>query len=215
VAQYLKEDVRRRLTGAALGEFAAKGYDGATVATIANRAGVSTGNVYRYFPDKAALFDAVVPARLVARFRALLSERLEAAEGVEGVGALSRDHPWRTAADRLLDFVVEHRLELVIILGRAEGTRYEGLWKAVVDELVEAARTHAPALAERAARSPAVAFGLYRIYGNFVNTLVRILERFVNTLVRILERFEDGAEIREATAAFERYHLAGLSALME
>jgi len=47
--QYQKEEVRARILGAALDEFEEHGYLAAQVRRIAERAGVSTGNLYRYF----------------------------------------------------------------------------------------------------------------------------------------------------------------------
>lgn len=47
---------------AALEEFAARGYAGARMATVAQRAGVAKGLIYHYFPSKAALFQATVNA---------------------------------------------------------------------------------------------------------------------------------------------------------
>lgn len=209
MTQYLKEDVRTRILDAALRELAAQGYEGATMAAIAAAADISTGNVYRYYGGKEKLFEAVVPPALVRRFRDLLSARLEAApepdaaEGTADVLDLDEEHPYWTAAGRLLDFAVEHRLETVVFLGRAAGTRYETVGEEVVDQLVRAAKEHSAALSRRVERSAALAFDLEEIYRNYVASLVRILERF--------HRPED---IREATRTYERYHLAGLATLL-
>lgn len=203
MTQYLKDDVRARILDAARREFAAQGYEGATMAAIATAADISTGNVYRYYRGKEKLFEAVVPPSLVGRFRDLLSARLEAAQELDDVLDLDEEHPYWTAAGRLLDLAVEHRLETVVFLGRAEGTRYETVGEEVVEELVRAAKDHSPALTRRVERSAALAFDLEEIYRNYVASLVRILERF--------HRPED---IREATRAYERYHLAGLATLL-
>jgi AcrR family transcriptional regulator len=203
MVQYLKEDVRARIDEAALDLFAAEGYQGATMAGIAGAAGISTGNVYRYYAGKEDLFATVVPPRLVRRFRTLLAERLEAARGAGDVRDLPEGHDYWTAAGRLMDFTVSHRREMVVLLGKSAGTRYEHVGPEVVEEMVAAAKAHAPTLAERADASPAVSFDLEEIYRNYVASLVRILERF-----------EDGEEIREATRTYERYHLGGLAGLL-
>ena len=51
---------RTRLFDAAAEEFAARGYDGAKVDRIAERAGVNKAMIYYHFTDKAALYRAVV-----------------------------------------------------------------------------------------------------------------------------------------------------------
>ncbi len=202
--QVLKDEVRWRIAKAALRVFAAEGYEGATVAAIADQAGTAAGNIYRYHDSKEALFDAVVPERLVRRFRDLLKERLRAAGGAGDVRDLPEGHPYLTASDALMDFAVEHRLELVIVLGGRGGARWEDVPEEVVEELVAAALEHVPVFGRRAAESRVLAFDLEQVYRNFVATLVAILERF-----------EGAREIREATAAFERYHLGGLASLVE
>jgi AcrR family transcriptional regulator len=51
--------VRERIVGAALDQLAEGGYASASVVTVARRAGVATGSVYRHFPSKADLFAEV------------------------------------------------------------------------------------------------------------------------------------------------------------
>jgi AcrR family transcriptional regulator len=50
------ERSRRAVLDAALSLFSHQGYRGTTMREIADRAGVSTGNVYHHFPDKEAIF---------------------------------------------------------------------------------------------------------------------------------------------------------------
>lgn len=203
MAQYLKEEVRDRIRASALAAFASEGYLDATVAGIAAAAGVSAGNVYRYFKSKDDLLAAAVPTRVVHRFRRLLSERLRGAEGTADVRDLEPEHRYWLASGELFGFVLRHRLEVIAFLGRGAGTPHEGVRDQVVAELVEAATRHSAAFAGRVDGRETLAFDLEQVYRNFVGSLVRILERF-----------EDEAEIREAVEAYERYHLAGLAALL-
>ena len=71
------EGTRRRLRDAALVEFAARGFDGTTVGTIAARAGVNKERLYSYFGDKKALWELVLATEL---------ERLAAGVHLTGVG---------------------------------------------------------------------------------------------------------------------------------
>ena len=54
------DESRARILAAALAEFAAGGYRGASVAAIAQRAGMSQSGVLRHFPTKEALLTAVI-----------------------------------------------------------------------------------------------------------------------------------------------------------
>ncbi|MBU4465343.1 MAG: TetR family transcriptional regulator [Actinobacteria bacterium] len=74
------DGTRRRLRDAALVEFAAHGFDGTTVASIAARSGVNKERLYSYFGDKKALWDLVLATEL---------ERL--ATGVELTGVNLED----------------------------------------------------------------------------------------------------------------------------
>lgn len=56
----MAEDTRQNILDCGRNEFLQKGFEGASMRTIAKSAGVSTGAIYGYFPDKKALFDALV-----------------------------------------------------------------------------------------------------------------------------------------------------------
>lgn len=71
------EGTQRRLREAALAEFAARGFDGTTVASIAARSGVNKERLYSYFGDKKALWDLVLTSEL---------ERLAVAVQLTGAG---------------------------------------------------------------------------------------------------------------------------------
>lgn len=54
------EEKRAAIIGAATGLFLASGYDSTSLARIAEAAGVSKATLFKQFPTKAALFDAIV-----------------------------------------------------------------------------------------------------------------------------------------------------------
>lgn len=54
-----QKDARSRILQAALDEFSEKGYHPSTIDSIAERAGIAKGTVYRYFNTKEALFSAL------------------------------------------------------------------------------------------------------------------------------------------------------------
>ena len=55
----VSDDKRTRLLDAALDLFETRGFDGVAVPEIAAKAGVAVGSVYRYFPGKEALVNAL------------------------------------------------------------------------------------------------------------------------------------------------------------
>jgi len=58
------EGTRRKLKEAATIEFAERGPDGTTMASIAERAGINKERLYKYFGDKQALFETVLSDQL-------------------------------------------------------------------------------------------------------------------------------------------------------
>ncbi len=58
--QTLKKEVKERIMNAARTEFGAHGFAKAKMRSIAEKAGVSTGNLYTYFPNKDDLFCTLV-----------------------------------------------------------------------------------------------------------------------------------------------------------
>ncbi len=56
----MAEDTLQNILDCGRDEFLQKGFEGASLRSIAKAAGVTTGAIYGYFPDKKALFDALV-----------------------------------------------------------------------------------------------------------------------------------------------------------
>jgi AcrR family transcriptional regulator len=206
VPQFLKEDLRQQIVHAAARVFAAKGHGGATMAEVAAAAGVSTGNLYRYFEAKDVLFDEVVPPALARRLSSLIRQKVEALGGVEDVGTLGAGAPWRVVSEELLAFAIVNRLPVVILLakGKASGTAHEGFSERMVQELVKLALAYARTVRPAYRPTPAARFALERVYRGLVDTMTSILEAH-----------EDERAIRAAAAEFSTYHLAGMKAFFE
>ncbi len=203
MAQYLKDDVQARIEAAALRVFAARGYEAASMALIAREAGVATGNLYRYFEDKQALFEAVVPPELPGRVVSLLRRRVAALEGVARPQELAPDSAFQRVTAELLAFVAAHRLELVFLLGRAEGSPHAGFPAQIVRMLEKLALAHHHTLHPQRELDAARRTALTLAY-----------ENLLRSTVSILERHQDHADIRAAMAAYAEYHLAGLGGLL-
>ena len=100
------KQARSRLTVDAIVEAAAQvlvadGYDGLTTTRVAERAGVSIGTLYQYFPDKDALVAALVEGHLAAEEIALNA----AFADLEATGDLA-ETPLAEAIDRLVEAFV-------------------------------------------------------------------------------------------------------------
>ena len=200
--QRLKDDVQRRIEEAALRLFARQGYRSTTMDGIARAARVSTGNLYRYHGGKEDLFRAVVPQDRADTFRSLMRRRVEALAGTDDIGRLPASARYHVVSEELLTFAIANRLQVVVLLGHAAGTRYAGFADALVKDLVDGAVRHFRDLRPGLRLSDTMRFNLDRIYRSFTAHLVAILAGY-----------RDEATIREAVAEFSRYHLTGLKAL--
>ena len=67
MAQTKKGDVHEAILVAAFAQFSARGYGETTIPAIAAAAGISTANVYRYFPSKLAILYTLYEPWLVER----------------------------------------------------------------------------------------------------------------------------------------------------
>ena len=178
--------------------FAESGYSGATMASIAQRAGISTGNIYRYFDNKEALFSAILPDAFADTFRRLLKRRLAGLVDASDVTQLGSEA--QTQADELLHFWIAHRLKVVIILDRAEGSRFADFGAEFVMDLLRATQTK---LRKQ--------HGVRQLSAPEELVLSNIFQNTRRSIVSILETFDDEAQIRAAVAAFWSYQLAGLA----
>jgi AcrR family transcriptional regulator len=92
--------------------FAERGFEGATMAEIATRAGYSAGNLYNVFESKEALFREVITAS-----SQLINDAL--------VATLAASAPFAEALDRFVDvmvgFVLEHRAFFALYVRMTEG----------------------------------------------------------------------------------------------
>jgi AcrR family transcriptional regulator len=107
------------LIAAALRQFAAVGFEGASLQRIADDAGLSKSSVLYHFASKEALLDAAVrPA--IEPLRALIdSADLENPAGMEAFLA------------QFVDFLFDHRLEVVVVV--SHGSALRGI--PVIDEV--------------------------------------------------------------------------------
>ena len=106
-------------------------------------------------------------------------------------------------AAALLDFWVENRLAVRILLDGAEGTRFAGVRKRVVLEMT---RQAAGFVRRQSAAEPAPHFDM---------VLRQIFANTVAMIAAILEQYASGEDIAKAFGTFWTYQLAGLEALIK
>lgn len=106
-------------------EFLEKGFQGASLRSIAASLGVTTGAIYGYYTDKEAMFDALVsePAQKLAdRYREL--QKTFASRPLEEQVNDLPEVP-EVEASWMLEYVYDHFDAFKLITCAAAGTRYE------------------------------------------------------------------------------------------
>lgn len=131
--EHSEPDKRERIIRAALELFTESAYASTTVPDIAERAGVAAGTIYRYFPSKEALANAIYQAEKLAMRDALL----------EALAALGPD-PDSSAEVRacwsaLLGLLFEHRTGVLFLEGQQHAAYLTDESRAIAAEVDEIA----------------------------------------------------------------------------
>jgi AcrR family transcriptional regulator len=204
MAQRQKEHVRAQIVAAATALFAEVGFEATTMAQVAERAGSSVGNVYKYFASKDALLAAVLPESFATELRRATRRRVKALGTARDVRLLPADARYHVLAEELLAHCIAHRERVVILLARAAGTPFasfaDDFAKSLVGWALEYARHAWPTVRP----GPGMRFALSRIYASY-------LQQVADALVV----FRDPEAIRDAVAHLTAHHQGGLKNLFE
>jgi AcrR family transcriptional regulator len=164
---------RALLLAAARGVFLKRGYHGASVEQIADRAGFSTGVVYSQFGGKADLFLALLDARITER----AADNARAVEGLTGDEGIARLLERAASVDR-----AEPEWGLLVVEFRVHAVRDP-----------ELARRYADAHQRTLAGAERVVTGLYQRAGEPPPLPPA-------DLARLLVALDTGARLEEAAA---------------
>lgn len=136
--QVLKDYVRMNILSSAKKEFLGNGYAKASMREIAQNAGITVGNIYRYYESKEYLFEAVVDPTFIEITDLFQNIQLDDSDTYEKKDYLT----FRNAfAEQLMKIVVENKEEIVILIKCAEGTKYKGA-KSQFAEIIEMKVNH-------------------------------------------------------------------------
>jgi AcrR family transcriptional regulator len=204
MSQAPKDHVRDAFVAAAGAAFSELGYEGTRMAAVAERAGSSVGNLYRYFPDKEALFRAVVPDDLVRELERRTRARVRAFGAAKDVKSLPHDASYHALSEELLDYCLQHRAAVVIVLARAEGTPYSAFAERFVEALVGWSLDYARVAYPELCITAELRWVLRRAYFSFVTHIADALLHYPNE-----------ARTRSVLALLTAHHQGGLKNLFQ
>lgn len=124
--QILKPDVKEKILISASKEFKNKGYKKSSIRQIARNAGMTEGNIYRYFKGKESILEEIVEDV----YREMM-ELLKIHKKVhENYDESSKDDMY--LIESLVEVYKKYRVEMIILIDRSQGTKFEN----VKDEIV-------------------------------------------------------------------------------
>ena len=181
-------ETKLALIKAARAEFIEKGFMNASLRSICKNAEVTTGALYFFFKDKDDLFDAVVGGPL-RELDATVGEHLRR----EAEGDIS--DPLDETLDiedskRIMEILFKYKEEFILILTKAQGSRYENIKDRLIDEMQTHYRLFATILEER--------FGCRHVDEYMIHYLAHIqIESFLYLLTHSKSREEAMKELPE------------------
>ena len=132
--QYAKDAIRQKILEIARGEFLEKGFERASIRSITAKAKTSKSNLYNYYPDKDALFCAVLtPTINQIQVGLALAKQYNVPKEVDDY-TLSSQQDVITA---IYHFLVENANDARLLLFRAQGSSLENYKYEVLDSFAE------------------------------------------------------------------------------
>lgn len=119
--QYLKDGIRENILAAALKEFKEYGFLEANMRNIAWQAGITVGNIYRYFKSKDALFEEIMEPVKEHMMDLLFVDKREGGYGEDN----------RLNLDAIMESVLQvcrqYSAELLVLIYKSKGSKYENI----------------------------------------------------------------------------------------
>lgn len=132
--QYAKDTIRQKILEIARGEFLEKGFERASIRSITAKAQTSKSNLYNYYPDKDALFCAVLTPTLNHIQAGLaLAKQYNVPKEADDYTLSSQQY----VIAAIYRFLVENADDARLILFRAQGSSLENFKYEVLDSFSE------------------------------------------------------------------------------
>ncbi len=177
-------------------EFLAKGFKDASLRKIVTEAGFTKGAFYGYYPDKAALFEALVSEAadgLIAEFKAAQ----EAHFSLIPEKRTSESRKLSTEYLRyFVNYLYDHFDEFKLVICCSEGTKYANYIHDLVELDVSRTEKYYALLREKSKMTGSVSHGLHHMITSAYFTAV------FETIVHDMTREEAMAYIEELAAFF-------------
>lgn len=127
------EVLSEKLLVAARVEFLEKGYESASLRTIAQNAEMTTGAIYRRYPDKEALFDALVSETEKGFFSLFTTAQDQFFDLIEEEKTKTSYDLTNDYLHILVDYVYDHLENFKLILCNGTGSKHENFLHKLIE----------------------------------------------------------------------------------
>lgn len=128
--QIKKDDIKKKIKESAKGVFFTTTYSGASMRDVANKCGMTVGNIYRYYENKEILFDDIIKDTYDGVMKLVkVTELIK--PFIKGKPADSDKTLYKSSKfknyiiNQVSKIVAEHAVELFILLNNSDGSKYE------------------------------------------------------------------------------------------
>ena len=182
-------------------EFLSKGFLEASLRTIAQEAGTSTGSIYTRFGDKEGLFSAIV-APVVTEMRNMFLEIQENFHHLDGDIQRTEMGQYTSRQQmELLDYIYDHFDEFRLLLSGAEGTQFACFLDELVDIEVDYTYKYMEVIGCESVKS-----GL--VTEDFIHIIVTA---YFNGMFEVARHNMSKADAVKYVKLLNRYHMQGFS----
>ncbi len=175
--QIKKEKIKKRIENAAREDFLEYGFTKTSMRNIAKKARVSTSNIYNYFKSKDYLFSSLIDP-VYNRTKKLLFKLFETERN------LGEDEFFKQFSDLLAhpvgEIIKENPKELIILMDRSEGTKYENFKENLIKQIESHFTESTVHQKETKDNNLNHSFGMHIIATNLLEGLLELAKHYKN-----------------------------------
>lgn len=195
--QYLKDEVRNSIAQGALKEFMEKGYEGASVRSIAKASGTSVGNIYKYFKSKEDIYENLIGS-VYDKLVNYIGQFDEVELNEKAVVVFNQ------LIEKLMKIFDESSHEISTLLNQSVGSRYENCKELFVDFITRIVTESMDYELSKRGKKLVDNFSIYLVSRSLVDS--------ISIIVR---EKEDGTEVRKLVLNMIDIYYSGLADKLE
>jgi AcrR family transcriptional regulator len=198
--QVQKEAVRNEIIEKAEFLFAKRGYEETSINDIAKAAGISVGNVYRYFKGKEDILNEIITASLIEDIRKKILVKLGMGKS-DTIREQSLNKDYIDYSEQFYKAMIENRLKFIILMNCTKSDISNLFRKEFFDYWVQA---FLDLFVKEEAKKAALRSTIVLLFKGLIGLYLDILTKDANEEAYL-------RELRQVT----KYHIFGLASIVE